>query len=353
MLPTLFLALLTSQPLTLDAALPASITAPTPIAETLTVVTSLPYVADVARQIGGEFVDATSLVPPGVDPHHVELTPAQITELRGADLFLENGMQLEAWAPRVLKAAGRADLAQGAARHAFVTNGITPLEVPDQATIAAGGHVHAAGNPHAWLNPLNLKLVAANVADALSRVDPEHREHYAKRRVAFDKRLDVAFFGPELEGLLGGRVLQRLHESGRLIVFLEKRVVKGEALIGKLGGWLGRARALPTRKAFSYHRTWSYLEQALDLEIVATLEEKPGIPPGPTYLEGLSRQAASGGIKLVLAPPYYPKVRIEGFAERIGGKACFLPTQPGETPGTDDVFAMFDAILSQLEASSR
>ena len=46
-------------------------------------------------------------------------------------------------------------------------------------------------------------------------------------------------------------------------------------------------------------------------------------------------------------------MRIEGFAERIGGRAVILPTQPGEAPGADDVFSMFDTILTRLEEAAR
>lgn len=319
----------------------------------LTVVSSLPYIADVARHVGGDAVRAVSLVQPGVDPHHVELTPAQLTQLRAADLFLENGMQLEAWAPRVLEASGRGDLAQGGGAHAFVTNGISPLDVPSPEELQGGGHVHAAGNPHAWLDPLNLKLVAANVATALSRVAPDRREEFQERRVAFENRVDESFFGEELVELLGGRTLDRLHRSGLLLEFLEKREVRGEKLIGKLDGWLARALALQERKVFSYHSTWSYFERSFGIEVVATLEEKPGIPPGPAYLESLGERARADGVRIVIAPPYYPSVRIRGFAERIGGAAVILPTQPGEAQGTDDVFEMFDTILDELEAAGR
>lgn len=315
----------------------------------LSVVTSLPYIADIARLVGGEAVQASSLVPPGVDPHEVELSPGQLAELRAADLFLENGMQLESWSPRVLEASGRAELMQGGAAHAFVTNGIVPLDVPSAAVIEAGGHVHAAGNPHVWLDPLNLKQIAGNIADALSRVAPEQRDAFQERRVAFDKRVDAAYFGEELESLLGGRTLDRLHRSGSLMSFLEGREVRGEFLIEKLGGWLGRARALPARRVVSYHSTWTYLERSLGLEVFATLEEKPGIPPGPAYLEDLSRRARAEGVRIVIAPSYYPTVRLEGFAERIGGAALVLPTQPGELEGVDDVFGVFDSILDALE----
>ncbi|MEM8713758.1 MAG: metal ABC transporter substrate-binding protein, partial [Planctomycetota bacterium] len=285
----------------------------------------------------------------GVDPHFVEVTPAQLEGIRRADLFLENGMQLEAWVPKVLEACQRADLQQGAKAHAFVTTGIVPVEIPTHEELHSDAHVHAAGNPHVWLDPLNLKIVASNVADALSRVAPEQRDLFQRRRVRFEERIDSAFFGEDLRALLGGRTLDRLHRSGRLIDFLGKRKVKGEALIAKLGGWLGRARALDRKEVVSYHRTWSYLEGSLGLRVIATLEEKPGIPPGPAYLEALSTESRSSGVQIVIAPPYYPSVRIRGFAERIEATALILPTQPGEVEGADDVFAMFDRILSELE----
>jgi ABC-type Zn uptake system ZnuABC Zn-binding protein ZnuA len=269
-------------------------------------------------------------------------------QLGKADLLLENGMQLEAWVPRLVDASGNDRLAPGADRHWFATNGLVALEIPTAEDIAAGGHVHPAGNPHIWLDPLNLKIIARNVESALSTAAPAARERFAARRVEFERRIDEAFFGEELVAILGGRTLDRLHRAGRLQGFLGAKELAGEPLSDRLGGWLARARALPDKRIFTYHSTWSYFARSFGLEVVATLEEKPGIPPGPGHLEELSRIARDKAVRVVVAPPYYPASRIQGFAERIGAQFTLLPTQPGEM-GSADLFDMVDTALGRIE----
>jgi len=270
-----------------------------------------------------------------------------------ADLLLENGMQLEAWIPRLVAAAGNEELAPGRSRHRFCTNGLVALEIPTAEDIAAGGHVHPAGNPHIWLDPLNLKVISQNVESALAALQPRLAPTFAERRVQFERRIDEAFFGAKLVELIGGRSLEKLHRGGRLQAFLEKKTLRnGTRLIDLLGGWLARARSMPNRRLFSYHSTWSYFVRSFGFEVVATLEEKPGIPPGPAHIEALKRIADDTNTSVVVAPPYYPRTRIEGFAERIGGQFTLLPTQPGEE-GARDLFDMVDRIFERIENAQK
>ncbi len=317
--------------------------------DTIRVAVTLPYLADVAREIGGEAVEVSTLVRPGIDPHQIQTTPALALQVASADLLIENGMQLEAWIPRLVAAANNESLAPGGDRHLFATNGLRAREIPTPQEIEEGLHVHPAGNPHIWLDPLNLKGIAENVEQGLARVSPERAEEWAERRIQFQARIDKAFFGSELVALVGGRTLEKLHRAGRLISFLEGKEFRDRKLIDLLGGWLARARSIPDREIFAYHSTWTYFAATFGFEVVATLEEKPGIPPGPAHLEKLSKLADERGVQRVVSPPYYPRARIEGFAQRIGAPLSLLPTQPGEE-GSQNLFEMIDVILERLES---
>lgn len=312
------------------------------------VVATLPVLGDVARRVGGDLVTVAVLARPGEDPHGIEVTPAHGLALRQADLFVENGVQLELWAERAIEASGNGRIAVGQPGHVFAATGCQPLEVPSEAEIAAGGHVHAAGNPHVWLDPLNLILAAANIERALAAVRPSGAETFRKNREEFAAKLDDAYFGPELVKVLGAAQLERLQRSGRLVAFLREKAYKGKPLLELAGGWLRRGLDLGGLKVVAYHRTWPFLGWAFGVETVATIEEKPGIPPSPEHLSQLTAAAQAAHVKVAICAPYEPLTRAEGVAERLGGVAVALPTQPGEGEGTADVFALFDRILTLL-----
>lgn len=315
--------------------------------EPLEVVTTLAYLADVARAVGGEEVHVTALAPPGQDPHFVVPSPARSVALRDADVLIETGLQLELWSERVIDGARNARVRPGAPGHLYAAIGLRPLQVPRQQTRAAGD-VHVGGNPHVWLDPLNLKAIARNVERTLAKVRPAQAEAFAHNRAAFEAKVDAAFYGERLLGILGPGLLDKLQRSGRLVPFLREKKLAGEPLTAQAGGWLKRALALEGLPIVSYHQVWTYFAHAFGLEVVGTIEEKPGIPPSPAHLEALEQAARSAGARVVTCAPFYPLSRAEGVAERIGGVAVALPTQPGEEDAAD-VFAMFDLIFTRLE----
>ena len=321
------------------------------------VVATLPYLGEIVQAIGGDLVNVSTIAAPGVDPHDVRITPSHTALIRRAAMFVENGMGLESWGRRLVESGGNQNLLPGAAGHVYATNGIIPLERPTEAEIQGGGHVHAAGNPHIWLDPLNLIICARNVEAGLARIFYEKRPLLKQNLAKFTARIDEAMFGPKLAKLLGANRLRRLHRSGQLLPMLRSKKFRGELLFDKLGGWLGRAARMSDGKdmptLITYHRTWSYLEKSFGLKVVATIEEKPGIPASPAHIERITKAAKNAGTRLVVAPPYYARNRIAGVAKRIGGIDRVLPSQPGEAKGADDIFAMFDIILSIVEANAK
>ncbi len=316
--------------------------------EPVRVVATLPHLGDVARRVGGDLVTVVVLARPGEDPHAIEATPAHGLALRQAEVFIENGAQLELWADRALDAAENPSIAVGQPGHVFAATGCQPLEVPTAAEVAAGGHVHGAGNPHVWLDPLNLIVAAANIERALAAVRPSGAETFRKNREAFAARIDEAYFGAELVRVLGAAQLERLQRSGRLVAFLREKAYKGKPLLDLAGGWLRQGLDLGGLKVVAYHRTWAFLGAAFGVETVGTIEEKPGIPASPEHLSQLTAAAQAAHVKVAICAPYEPLTRAEGVAERLPGVAVALPTQPGEGEGTADVFALFDRILSLL-----
>ena len=315
------------------------------------VVTTLPYLADVVRAIGGDEVEVEFLAQPGLDPHFIQPTPGLSVRLAQADALVENGMTLELWSERVIDGARNQQIRPGFPGHVYAATGIRALQVPRMATRAAGD-VHLAGNPHVWLDPLNLKHSAKNIEQCLLRVRPRAAEAFAKNRAAFEAKLDEKLYGEELVGLLGAATLNKLQRRGALHGFLRSKQFRGKPLAERVGGWHKRAMPLAGRPLISYHQVWTYFSAGFGIEVAGTIEEKPGIPPSPAHLQQLQELAEAKQVKVVVCAPFYPFSRAEGVAEAIGGTAVLLPTQPGEVEEATDVFAMFDAIFDRLERAA-
>jgi len=129
-------------------------------------VTSLPDLADLARQIGGEKVVVESIVRGDQNPHAIEVKPSYMMKLKSADLFLMIGMDLELWAPQIIDGSRNSSL-----EVVDLSRRIAKLEIPASLS-ASQGDVHRYGNPHYWLDPRNIRIVVEDIVAALSRKSP-------------------------------------------------------------------------------------------------------------------------------------------------------------------------------------
>src|SRR5256885_14974842 len=114
----------------------------------LNVVATTPDISSIAKEIGGDYIDLTTLAKPTEDPHFVDAKPSFIVKLNHADVLLEGGAELEiGWLPALLDQSRNEKLAVGGPGHVACVQGIQLLEVP--ATLdRSKGDIHAAGNPH-------------------------------------------------------------------------------------------------------------------------------------------------------------------------------------------------------------
>jgi zinc/manganese transport system substrate-binding protein len=160
----------------LTAVLVAGLTASQAAADKqLRVVTSFSIIADLVKQVGGEHVTVSSLVGPNADMHTFHPSPSDSKRLADAQLVVINGLGLEGWADRLVKASG-----YGGAK-LVASKGIKAL---------AGGH-HGRYDPHAWQEVANVKVYVANIRDALAGVDPPRKPDYERRASNYVKQLDA------------------------------------------------------------------------------------------------------------------------------------------------------------------
>ena len=253
----------------------------------------------------------------------------------------------------MLDGGRNAGIRRGAGGHVYAHLGVSPLEVP-RAISRSEGDIHPQGNPHIWLDPINAKAIATNIAAGLKRVDEEGAGTYDDRLEQFNRKIDHAFYGRDLVKLLGIEYCDRLQRSGGLIDFLEGNEYEGRPLIESLGGWHEKMLPLRGVNLVSYHKTWAYLADAFDFEIVEQIEPKPGISPTPSHMALVRRVIEKRGVPAILAAPYYDVDKARALAEETGIRAVVLPSGVGADEASGDYFALFDRITDLLlENASR
>jgi zinc/manganese transport system substrate-binding protein len=126
------------------------------------VVASFSVLADLVREIGGDEVSVTSLVPPDGDAHTYEPRPSDLRAIQGAKLVVTNGLGLDAWMDRLIEAAG------GATARVVASAEVSPRRMSE-----AGRQVL---DPHAWQDPRNGVLYARAITEGLIRVAPDRAE---------------------------------------------------------------------------------------------------------------------------------------------------------------------------------
>jgi zinc/manganese transport system substrate-binding protein len=153
-----------------------SATVTSALAETkLKVATSFSIVADIVKQVGGDRVEVSTMVTSNTDMHSFQPSPSDTKLLLNAQLVVINGLGLEYWADRLVKASGYRGARLVAAK------GVKALP----------GRGHGRYDPHAWQDAANVKIYAGNIRDALSALDPGRADEYRKRAADYVKQLEL------------------------------------------------------------------------------------------------------------------------------------------------------------------
>ena len=281
-----------------------------PFAAKIRVVATTPDLAAIATEIGGANVDVTALAKPTEDPHFVDAKPSHVVTLNRADVLIEGGAELEmGWLPPLMETSRNAKIATGAPGRVVASEGVKMLEVP--ATFdRSKGDVHSLGNPHFLLDPLNVKIVAANIAKHLSQVDPRNAAAYGANLTAFNARVD-----------------------------------------GRLAAWQKQLAPYRGGKIVTYHKDFVYLAARFNLQIVETLEPKPGIAPSPAHLARVIEAMKGASARVILVQPYQNRKTAETVARQTGATVLDIPQQPGARKDSKTYFDMMDYMVTTVSAA--
>ena len=136
---------------------------------------------EIAQEVGGDRVEVTGHVKPGIDPHDFEPRPADLKAVSSADLILLSAKQLEGYVGKLREAAG--------ARAAILEVGNKLPALPPVAGAAAGAG--QGEDPHWWHSTGNIRKATEIIRDEFIRLRPEDREAFAAGAARYLGRLAV------------------------------------------------------------------------------------------------------------------------------------------------------------------
>ncbi len=143
----------------------------------LKVVATTTIVGDVVRQVGGERLALTVLLPVGADPHTYEPRPQDVAAIHDARVVFINGLELEHSLEPIITANAAGEVIA-------VSDGIRPIPFA-----AAGAEEEGADDPHVWMDPNNIITWVENIRAALSEVDPDGADYYRANAEAYTKQI--------------------------------------------------------------------------------------------------------------------------------------------------------------------
>ncbi len=249
------------------------------------VVATTTQVGSIARELGGDAIDLTVLLGPGVEAHDFELSAEQAAALEGADLVLISGAGLEDWLDDTIEGTGNAD------RVRDLSEGIelrTPSEEdPAHADDDEEEH-HDEVDPHYWLSGPNALVMVENARDALVELAPASGEAIDDRAAELIARIEAA--DAEVRRLIGeippdGRRIVTDHDAlgyfvdeyglelvGSVFPSLD---VSSEPSAREVEALIAEIRASGTRAIFTESSVNPRLARAIAEESGARLVEEP------------------------------------------------------------------------------
>jgi len=271
-----------------------------------------PEWGSLVQELAGE--QATITVPTTAyqDPHRLQAKPSLIAAIRRADMVVCTGADLEVgWLPLLLRRAGNSKIQAGNPGYFMAADFVRKLEIP-QIVDRSQGDIHPQGNPHVHLSPRNIGRISSTLGERLAAIDQGNAAIYEARLADFQERWADATLD-----------------------------------------WQERSIGLEGLRLASHHRSFSYLADWLDLNIVATLEPKPGIPASGAQLATLLEQLSSNPPAAVIRTPYENERPSKWLSERLEIPVLTLPYTIEGTAEVVDLFALIDVTIQILQEHSQ
>ena len=257
--------------------------------------------------IAGEQANLTVATTALQDVHQIQARPSLIAGVRKAQLLICSGSGLEAgWLPLLIRQAGNDSVQEGQPGNLMAASYVKALDVP-KVLDRSQGDLHAEGNPHIITDPRNLRVVARVLTDRLKLLDQPNAARYEASFVAFDQQLAT-----------------------------------------RIEAWQKAAAPLRGAPIVIQHNVWAYLTNWLELDVVAALEPKPGVPPTSSHLAGVLTKLETTPARAILVAAYEDPKAAQWLAGKTGLPVITLPYTVGGNKQAEDLFGLYDTTIAQL-----
>ena len=238
-------------------------------ADRIRVVTTTTVFADMIRNVGGDLVDVTSLVPKNGDVHTFEPKPADVRSVAQAKLLVMNGLGLDDWLAKTISNASSSG--RPLVKLAVNLPGVTLLSGEGQGT----------QNPHLFMDPKYVELYVDRIADALKQVAPAQASRIDAQAAAYKSRLAA------------------------------------------LDTWVrDQIATIPPqdRKLVTFHDAFPYYAREYGITIVGVAVNAPGQDPSAGYTASLIDAIRKAGVKAIFSESQFPAKLVDQLAAETGTK---------------------------------
>lgn len=239
------------------------------------------------EKIGGELVSVNVMVRPGSSPATYEPQPKQMAQLSESDIYYAIGVPFErAWLPR-FKSANRnmefIDLSDSVTRMAM---GAHAHHDEHEEHAEHHGHNHEGhdhhenfiADPHIWLSPPLVRIIAMEIRDTLTEKDPANAQTYNENYFKFAQEINN----------------------------LDQKI------LNLFAGNAGKTSFMV------YHPSWGYFAESYGLRQIPI--EAEGKDPSPRELAELIKFAKDNSVKAIFIQPQFSRKSAEAIASSIGAK---------------------------------
>ena len=283
-----------------------------PAHATINVFACEPEWGALAKEIGGDHVKIYTATKAHQDVHYMRAKPSLLAAVRKADLIFCSGASLESgWLPILLKKAGGPDVQPNTKGWLMASDFVRKLGVMTHNVDRSMGHIHPEGNPHVHLNPNNLLEIADMLAERLIILDQRNLSTYDTNLSTFKQKWSVL-----------------------------------------INEWNASASMLKGKKVIVYHKSWSYLLDWLGVDILTTLEPKPGLPPTSAHLETVLQTVKGQDVLGILVAPFENDKAAIWLSEKSDIPILHLPYTVGGDEQVTDLESLFTQSIKLLKEGS-
>ena len=227
-------------------------------------------------------VDVTCLLPPEVDPHDYHMRPSDMKKIVSADLIIINGLGIEDFLVEIL--------AEGRTKDTLLESSMGLPLIRGDNNGNEHHHYDDEYNPHTWVSPKMAALQVKNIAEFLSKADPEGRGEY-------------------------------LENAKKQIKVFE--ILQNE--------FLQNIKPLSSKKIVTFHRAFDYLARDTGIEILDVIYRSPGEEPSAGQLSSLIKLMKKNDVRLIFTEPQSTSKLPAIIAKEAGAEVFKLdPVSTGE-----------------------